>query len=138
MFIPMHSIIGWTSFLYDMQMACSGSWCADSRLSPLLVKLPQILEWILSDNPLIPFSAHLFLPHFFLPLRFLWICFDKAIWTTSFFNNVRLWLTLVVEFVSDVLLDICEFRSFSHDCVAYWPRLRDHLKAHETFASVLR
>jgi len=119
-----------------------GSWCTDSSLSPLLVKLPQIIEWPLLDNPFkaavipvacAPFPTTLF-PSTQLSMNMLGY---STLWTASFFSNDLLWLTLLVEGVNDCLLDNCQVSSLPHDCVAYWTRLRDHLKAQETFAGVL-
>ncbi len=62
---------------------CGGSWCLDSSLSPFLVKFTQILESILLDNPhkaaVLSVGLHLCLPHFFLPLNFLFTCLDTAL-----------------------------------------------------------
>ena len=75
-------------------------------LSPLLVKLPQILEWILLDSLLkaavIPFAGATFPSTLFsfhsAFCEYAWI--QHSI-TTSFFSNYLLWLILFVEGVSN-------------------------------------
>ncbi len=63
---------------------CGGSWCLEPSLSPLLVMFTQkFLNWFcLTILIRLRFSrlvAHLFLPHFFLPLNILLTCFDTAL-----------------------------------------------------------
>lgn len=74
---------------------CGGSWRTDSSLSPLLVKLPRVLEWALLDSPLkavvisvacAPFPATLF-PSSQLPMI---VCWYSALWTAGTFSNVGL------------------------------------------------
>ena len=74
-----------------------------------------------------------FLPHFLLPLSFLRICLDTAPRTASFFSDVLLRLGLLVE--GEGVQSMSVFCN-NHDCEAYWPRLRDHLKAPETLTIV--
>ena len=118
-----------------------GSSCTESSLRPLLVNLPQILERPLLHNALkaavipvacAPLSTTLF-PSTQLSMN---IFGYSTLWTASVFSNDLLWLTLLVEGVSDCVLDNCNVISLPHDCVAYWTKLRDRLKAQETFAGV--
>ncbi len=89
---------------------CGGSWCFDPSLSPFLVKFTQIIESILLDNPhkvavlsvgCASFSSTLF-PSTQLSVDMLGY---STLWTTSFFGNECLWLTLLVKGVNDCLLD---------------------------------
>ena len=52
---------------------CGGSWCTDSCLSPLIVKLPLIFEWSLLEQLFLPLSPSTQL--------------DTALWTASFFSD---------------------------------------------------
>ncbi len=101
---------------------CGDSWCLDPSLSPFLVKLTQILESILLDNPhkaavlsvgCASFSSTLF-PSIQLSVNMLGY---STLWTASFFGNECLWLTLLVKGVNDCLLDNCQISSLPHDCV---------------------
>ena len=93
---------------------------------------------ILSRLRLSLLLVHLFLPHFFLPFNFPNVLLGySTLWTANFFSNDLLCLTLLVHGVNDRLLDNCQVSSLPHDCVAYWTRLRDHLKAQDTFEGVL-
>ena len=74
---------------------------------------------ILSGLRLSLLLVQLFLPHFLLPLNFLWICLE-TLWTAIFFSDDLLRLSLLVEGVNDCLLPNC------HDCEAYLTRLRDN------------
>ncbi len=92
---------------------CYGSWCLDPSFSPFLVKFTQILESILLDNPhkaafLFRLVVYLFLPHFFLPLKFLLTCLDTALCEqpASLAMNVcglpSLWRVLMIVFWTTV------------------------------------
>ncbi len=102
---------------------CGDSWCLDPSLSPFLVKITQIIESILLDNPhkaavlsvgCASFSSTLF-PSTQLSVNMLGY---STLWTASFFGNECLWLTLLVKGVNDCLLDNCQISSLPHDCVA--------------------
>ena len=100
--------------------------CTGSSLSPLLVNLPL-------DHPLksavIPLACAPF-PTTISPssqLSINMLCFDTALCEQpgSPFSNVLLRFTLLVEGVSDCLLDNCHVSSLPHDCgCVYWTRLR--------------
>ncbi len=101
---------------------CGGPWCLDPSLSPFLVKFTQILESILLYNPhkaaflsvgCASFSYTLF-PSTQLSVNMLGY---STLWTTSFFGNECLWLTLLVKGVNDCLLENCQISSRPHDCV---------------------
>ncbi len=101
---------------------CGGSWCLTQPQSIPCEVHPN--SWIiLLDNPhKAAFSrlvVHLFLPHFFLPLKFLLTCLDTALCEqpASLAMNVCE-LTLLVKGVNDCLLDNCQLSSLPHDCVA--------------------
>ncbi len=104
---------------------CGGSWCLDHSLSPFLVKFTQILEMILLDNPhkaavISRLVVHLFLPHFFLPLKFLLTCLETALCEqpASLAINVcdlpSLWRVSTIVFWTEVL----QTRSLPRYCVA--------------------
>ncbi len=103
---------------------CGGSWCLDPILSPFLVKLTQILELILLDNPHKAACAYLVGCAYFSSTPFpsnqlsVNILGYSTLWTDSLFCNECLWLTLLVKGVNDCLLDNCQISSLSHDCVA--------------------
>ncbi len=62
---------------------CGGSWCLDPSLSPFLWSSPKFLNWfcliILMRLRFSRLVLHIFLPDFFLPLNFLFTCFDTAL-----------------------------------------------------------
>ncbi len=102
---------------------CGGSWCLDPSLSPFLVKFTQILESIVLDNlhkaavlsvGCASFSSKLFRSTQ-LSVNMLGY---STLWTSSFFGNECLCLTLLVKGVNDCLLDNCQISSLPHDCVA--------------------
>ena len=60
---------------------CGGSWCSNSSLSPLLVKLSHTFEWPFSWQSSPGCGHPCWLCTFFLlPPTFLLMCFDTALW----------------------------------------------------------
>lgn len=49
----------------------------------------------------------------------------STLWTSSIYSSDLSWRALLAESVNDCLPDICQVSNLPHDCVAYWPRLRD-------------
>ncbi len=108
----------------DMSM-CGGSWCLDPSLSPFFVKLTQILESILLDNPHKAAVLSLVV-HLFLPLNLLLTCLDTALCEL-------LWQLMCVadppcEGCQWLSSDNSQISSLPHDCVAYWTKLRNHFE----------
>ncbi len=97
---------------------CGGSWWLDPSLSPFLVKLTQILELILLDNPHKAAVLSVGCASFSSTQLSVNMLGYSTLWTASFFGNECLWLTLLVKGVNDCLLDNCQISSLPHDCVA--------------------
>ncbi len=99
----------------------SDSWCTDSSISSLLVKLSQFFNWlcltVFSSLQSSLLLVHIFLSNFFLPVNFtfnfLWY---STPWRATPFSNDPLWLTLFVEGINDHLLDHCQVSSVPHYC----------------------
>lgn len=119
---------------------CSGSWCAHSTRSPLLVKV-YFNFWMsfvcqnCEDNIIIPVHrVHIFLPHFFLPLNFLGICYVD----NQHISQLRLWLFFLAENVNDCPLDICQVSFLPHEYVPSSPRPRDNCNICRCFKLSIR
>lgn len=85
-------------FLY--LSVCGGSWCSDSSLSPLPVKILQLLE---SAFLCAPFPKSIY-------LNLLW---SSSLWTASLFTKDLLLLSLLAEGVTKCLLDNCRVSIFT-------------------------
>ena len=111
-----------------------GSWCTDSSLSPLLVKLPQVLESSLPANPLkaavtpfawAPFPTTLF-PSSQLSMNMLWY---STLWTASPFSGLpsswRVSMSVFWTTVKSAVFPMIVVVYWTHDCgCVYWTRLR--------------
>lgn len=120
---------------------CGVSWCTNSSLSPLLVKVPTLLNGlfpiILSRLRSSLLLVHLFFPHFSLPHNFLSVCFDTALWEHPNSFAINFWGFPSLWRKAQPFLHNCQVCSLPHDRDSYWTRLRDHLNAQEPFAGVL-
>ena len=119
------SVAAFSSFKHFVS---GGSWCTDSCLSPLLVKLPQIVKCLcracqvlraLSQALVNPVACAPFPPTFSFHWP-LWICWYSALWKDNFFSNDILRLTLLTVGVNDT--------NCLHNCQVSSLRLSDHFK----------
>ncbi len=76
---------------------CGGPWCLDPSLSPFHVKLTQILESILLDNPHKSAVLSVGFASFSSTQLSVNMLRSSTLWTASLFGNECSWVTLLVK-----------------------------------------